>query len=250
MISRGDRRIRTKYRGGDGQSGSSTISDDALIKLNSRNKSTNAALTQLVERQVDKYLMTVDKEARKNLSKTQIVRSREKVYLWEKAYSTYIETSESVPRDYLEDDCDPFSYIAKGKPTRKRKARHPSEYFNVTYDSFAFEKRFPTIEPEEVRCISRKEVSFEDWLKMRSDAYKLSKDVRSFLKRKPHMSTNEALNAFQERSHASMNEIISSLDYDGVPNQKLSTAELLALYIKEVKTREYVSDEEEMEKEG
>lgn len=91
--------------------------DDAIKRLNleTRNQeNTKRGRTQeRIEAQVEEFLASLDKATRSQLSKTQLVKSLEKVNKWSLENKKYLAAAKTVPKEWLDQDLDPADWSEK-----------------------------------------------------------------------------------------------------------------------------------------
>jgi hypothetical protein len=91
--------------------------DEAIKRLNleTRNQeSTKRGRAQeAIESQVEKFLASLDKATRSQLSKTQLIKSLEKVNKWSGENRKYLGASKTVPKEWLDLDLDPAEWSEK-----------------------------------------------------------------------------------------------------------------------------------------
>jgi hypothetical protein len=91
--------------------------EDAVKRLNleTRNQeSVRRGRTQeKIEQQVDEFLSGLDKAARSQLSKTQLIKSLEKVSKWSSENKKYLVASKTVTKEWLDLDLDPAEWSDK-----------------------------------------------------------------------------------------------------------------------------------------
>jgi len=85
------------------------------LNLETRNQeSTRRGRTQeKIEAQVEEFLATLDKAARSQLSKTQLIKSLEKVGKWSSENKKYLSAGKTVPKEWLDMDLDPAEWSEK-----------------------------------------------------------------------------------------------------------------------------------------
>ena len=91
--------------------------EDAIKRLNleTRNQeSVRRGRTQeRIEQQVDEFMASLDKATRNQLSKTQLVKSLEKVSKWSSENKKHLTASKTVTKEWLEMDLDPAEWSEK-----------------------------------------------------------------------------------------------------------------------------------------
>lgn len=124
------------------------LTESNLKRLNQKVVKQSTRLYYVLEKQVNNYLSTLEPNIKEQLSKNQILRSREKTYLWHRSNKQYINKKMVVPEEYLKKDKDPTQYNSK------KKRQSPNRYtkgtlFNVILTGQDFEEnrlpKSPTI---------------------------------------------------------------------------------------------------------
>lgn len=91
--------------------------EEAIKRLNleTRNQesSRRGRVQEKIEVQVDEFLNSLDKATRNQLSKTQLVKSLEKVNKWSSENKKYLAASKTVTKEWLELDLDPAEWSEK-----------------------------------------------------------------------------------------------------------------------------------------
>lgn len=83
------------------------LTAEALKSLNLKNNASSSRLHRVLEPQVHKYLYSLSHEVRSQLSKSQLMRSREKVYMWHLSNNGDIYKKGQVPDFIFDDDIEP-----------------------------------------------------------------------------------------------------------------------------------------------
>ena len=85
------------------------------MNLETRNQENakRGRLQERIELQVDEFLASLDKATRSQLSKTQLIKSLEKVNKWSVENKKYLTASKTVPVEWLDLDLDPAEWSEK-----------------------------------------------------------------------------------------------------------------------------------------
>lgn len=83
------------------------LTSEALKALNLKNNASSSRLHRVLEPQVTKFLYSLSNEVRSQLSKSQLMRSREKVYMWHLSNNNDIYKKDQVPDFIFDDDIEP-----------------------------------------------------------------------------------------------------------------------------------------------
>jgi hypothetical protein len=94
------------------------LNEEALRALASEariQESKKGKMDEIIEKQVNDFLDSLDKKTKAQLSKTQLIKSVQKVYKWRKELRHRKSSSvvKSIPREYLDADLDPGAYREK-----------------------------------------------------------------------------------------------------------------------------------------
>lgn len=94
------------------------LNEEALRHLASEariQESKKGKMDEIIEKQVNDFLDSLDKKTKAQLSKTQLIKSVQKVYKWRKELRHRKSSSvvKSIPREYLDADLDPGAYREK-----------------------------------------------------------------------------------------------------------------------------------------
>lgn len=94
------------------------LNEDALRCLAVEAKiqdSKKGKMDDIIEKQVNDFLDSLDKKTKAQLSKTQLIKSVQKVYKWRKElrHRKSSSTIKAIPKEYLEADLDPGAYREK-----------------------------------------------------------------------------------------------------------------------------------------
>lgn len=91
--------------------------DEAVKRLNLETRNQENAkrgrLQEKIEQQVDEFLAGLDKATRSQLSKTQLIKSLEKVSKWTSENKKYLTASKTVPKEWMDLDLDPAEWSEK-----------------------------------------------------------------------------------------------------------------------------------------
>lgn len=232
MGSRGDRKFRDIPQ--RSQFSSNRLSDENLRKLNSTNKKKSSFLIRSIEREVDIFFHSLDQHTKSNLSKSQVIRSREKVYTWGKDYYDDIKTPRVIPDEYLKEDLDPALYNCE--VTKKRSVRSSAK-FSMMLDKETFEnQRYIAHDPKVIQSINNREISITDWMAERSKKCKLRQDLvkRLGIFDEGQKVPTHILEMYSKTHNIPMERIQEALEFKGKPSQEYSTSELINLYMSEV----------------
>lgn len=94
-----------------------TPTDDAIKRLNMEARhqevTKRGKTQQLIEKQVEDFLESLDKATRSQLSKTQLIKSLEKVHKWSKENRKYLSAQKTVPKQWMDLDLDPAEWSEK-----------------------------------------------------------------------------------------------------------------------------------------
>lgn len=85
------------------------------LNLETRNQENakRGRLQEKIELQVDEFLAGLDKATRSQLSKTQLIKSLEKVNKWSVDNKKYLAASKTVPKEWMDLDLDPAEWSEK-----------------------------------------------------------------------------------------------------------------------------------------
>lgn len=231
MGSRGERKFRDIPQ--RSQFSSSRLSDDNLRKLNSTNKKKSSFLIRSIEREVDIFFHSLDQHTKSNLSKSQVIRSREKVYTWGKDYYDDIKAPMVISEEYIREDLDPALFNSNVK---KRKPHQSSPKFSMMLDKETFEnQRLIIHDPNVIQSINNREISITDWMAERSKKYKVHHDlIKRTNIQDVHKIPEYVLEQYSKVHNIPMERIKEALEFKGKASQELSTNELIILYMSEV----------------
>lgn len=156
------------------------LTEDSLKALNRKVTSQSNKLHSVLERQVDKYFNSLDSEVRKQLSRSQLIRSREKTYLWHRANNKYINVNETIPEDYLKSDYDPGAYNSKTYNKPSSNSRHPAFAKILTGKQFEEEreKECPTKANQKDIDVERV-VPMSSWISKRRYLSNIASDLHN-----------------------------------------------------------------------
>lgn len=169
------------------------LDDKNLKRLNQRVIRHSTRLYRVLERQVDTFFMKLDKETRDQLSKSQIVRSREKAYLWHRSNNRHININVVVDEDYLRKDEDPFSFISKKKNQPTRSSFNSKKFANIlTGKEFEQEreKNAPN-RANQVNIDEQRIISMDSWLSRRNGLIRSLAELRLAIKKDPKSREHE-----------------------------------------------------------
>eukprot|EP01121_Diplochlamys_sp_Union-15-3_P000945 TRINITY_DN10792_c0_g1_i1.p1 TRINITY_DN10792_c0_g1~~TRINITY_DN10792_c0_g1_i1.p1 ORF type:complete len:241 (-),score=36.43 TRINITY_DN10792_c0_g1_i1:15-737(-) len=182
-----------------------------------------------IEKRVDKFLSTLDKNTKSQLSKTQLIKSHQKVEDWKKQNKKNNQT-QVVPQKYLEQDLDPSLYNFNIKQTKSNNTNNPNFLSGQKFERDIL----PQCELAE-EDTAKRQIEMTDWLTKRSRKLIEKEKLLNFIERSKHHHTLEELFEIyrsKKNTELTVDEIRDI--FNTKENKDLSTTELLVLYRKEV----------------
>lgn len=146
----------------------SFLSMKYLHDLNFKNKKRSIKLHTILEKQVKQYLDSLDENLRALVSKNQLIKSREKVYIWHRSNQNYIEYDNSDLSKYLILDCEPLELEEPLIPEPKRAKTNKSCQFSKILSGYTFEQKIKIEKPvlqQTTKSIGTLNMSFSEWLR-------------------------------------------------------------------------------------
>jgi hypothetical protein len=263
----------------------SLLTVDNLRRLNAETKTvevqSRSKIDDIIDKQTNDYLASLDKKTRSQLSKTQLVKSHQKVYAWKKKNRQlqHAGPSRTIPKEYLMQDNEPTLYSSKflkssnisdSEQSSNQSSASPSTSTGgsntattgwateqVLEGEVIFEKEILPSSKFSAEEMKKRTGTIKDWLSKRQLKFQERDRMRKFamtLTKKDSMSLDDVVKSYlkkkktQEYTFEELREIYNMTD-----NKDLSTNDLLRLFRKEVPAVEGdqmdTDDDEEMEDE-
>lgn len=142
----------------------SYLSKSALNELNFKNANGSIKLLNILDKQVKQYLNSLDGNLRLLLSKNQLIKSREKVYLWHRSNQDYIYMNKELSVKYLNSDYDPSEFEELPIYESKRSKTIKSSNFNKILTEKTFEQERNKTVTSTTKNKGKLDMSFSEWL--------------------------------------------------------------------------------------
>jgi hypothetical protein len=240
-----------------------TLTIENLRRLNFEQKATEvqsrSKLDELIDKQTTDYLKSLDKKTRTQLSKTQLVKSHQKVHQWKQKNSQlgYSGPSRAVPKDYLLADQEPTLYSERHFEKIMSTSSDSSHSSNASASpspqqtSLLSSVREPILEGEKwekevlptygftLQEMGRRQIKMRDWLAKRQLKFqerdKMKKYLAALSKKDPSLTVDEMIRVYykKKKSHDYTLEELRDI-YKMKDNKDLSTNDLLKFYRNEV----------------
>jgi len=137
---------------------------ETLRSLNIKNTTASSKLIKILDGQVKKYIDSNDENLTRQVSKNQLIKSREKVYYWHRSNNDFIYDNKVCTSNFMKFDNDPSQIddVLPMSPSKKAKTLKSKSFFKQS----AVNANVENYKNTPIVCENIKmELSFSEWLR-------------------------------------------------------------------------------------